>query len=89
MLHPSVSLADDPLANTDWAPLAAGSLDGLGARAADRYGYPQYTSRRRAPEDPCPARSAWRRAQLGLESRVQLASWVAGHDLGPATPAHG
>ena len=26
-------------------------------------------------------------AKLGLESRVQLASWVAGHDLGPAAPA--
>ena len=25
--------------------------------------------------------------KLGLDSRVQLASWVAGHDLGPATPA--
>src|SRR5215471_6734027 len=28
-------------------------------------------------------------AKLGLESRVQLASWVAGHDLDPRTPAHG
>jgi len=26
-------------------------------------------------------------AKLGLDSRVQLASWVAGHDLGPPTPA--
>jgi len=26
-------------------------------------------------------------AKLGLESRVQLASWVAGHDLGPAASA--
>jgi DNA-binding SARP family transcriptional activator/DNA-binding CsgD family transcriptional regulator/tetratricopeptide (TPR) repeat protein len=26
-------------------------------------------------------------AKLGLESRVQLASWVAGHDLGPSAPA--
>lgn len=26
-------------------------------------------------------------AKLGLESRVQLASWVAGHDLDPPTPA--
>jgi DNA-binding SARP family transcriptional activator/DNA-binding CsgD family transcriptional regulator len=26
-------------------------------------------------------------AKLGLESRVQLASWVAGHDAGPPTPA--
>jgi DNA-binding NarL/FixJ family response regulator len=25
--------------------------------------------------------------KLGLDSRVQLASWVAGHDLGPATQA--
>jgi DNA-binding SARP family transcriptional activator/DNA-binding CsgD family transcriptional regulator len=28
-------------------------------------------------------------AKLGLESRVQLASWVAGHDLEPPTPARG
>jgi DNA-binding SARP family transcriptional activator/DNA-binding CsgD family transcriptional regulator len=28
-------------------------------------------------------------AKLGLESRVQLASWVAGHDLDPPTPARG
>ena len=28
-------------------------------------------------------------AKLGLESRVQLASWVAGHDLGPAARARG
>ena len=26
-------------------------------------------------------------AKLGLESRVELASWVAGHDLGPGAPA--
>jgi DNA-binding CsgD family transcriptional regulator len=26
-------------------------------------------------------------AKLGLESRVQLASWVAGHDTGPPAPA--
>lgn len=26
-------------------------------------------------------------AKLGLESRVQLASWAAGHDPGPASPA--
>jgi DNA-binding CsgD family transcriptional regulator len=28
-------------------------------------------------------------AKLGLESRVQLASWAAGHDLGPPAPARG
>ncbi|MBO0814682.1 MAG: response regulator transcription factor [Actinobacteria bacterium] len=28
-------------------------------------------------------------AKLGLESRVQLASWAAGHDPGPAAPARG
>jgi DNA-binding CsgD family transcriptional regulator len=28
-------------------------------------------------------------AKLGLESRVQLASWVAGHDLEPPAPARG
>jgi len=28
-------------------------------------------------------------AKLGLESRVQLASWVAGQDLGPAAPSRG
>jgi DNA-binding SARP family transcriptional activator/DNA-binding CsgD family transcriptional regulator len=28
-------------------------------------------------------------AKLGLDSRVQLASWVAGHDLGPPAPARG
>jgi len=28
-------------------------------------------------------------AKLGLESRVELASWVAGHDPGPPTPARG
>jgi len=28
-------------------------------------------------------------AKLGLESRVRLASWVAGHDLDPPTPARG
>ncbi|HKR69259.1 MAG TPA: LuxR C-terminal-related transcriptional regulator, partial [Streptosporangiaceae bacterium] len=28
-------------------------------------------------------------AKLGLESRVQLASWVAGHNAGPAAPARG
>jgi len=27
-------------------------------------------------------------AKLGLDSRVQLASWAAGHDLGPPGPAH-
>ena len=27
--------------------------------------------------------------KLGLDSRVQLASWVAAHDLGPAASAHG
>jgi DNA-binding CsgD family transcriptional regulator len=27
--------------------------------------------------------------KLGLDSRVQLASWVAGHDVGPAAPARG
>jgi DNA-binding CsgD family transcriptional regulator/tetratricopeptide (TPR) repeat protein len=27
-------------------------------------------------------------AKLGLDSRVQLASWVAGHDAGPPKPAH-
>ena len=26
-------------------------------------------------------------AKLGLDSRVQLASWVAGRDLGPSAPA--
>src|SRR5215472_16424768 len=26
-------------------------------------------------------------AKLGLDSRVQLASWVAGHDSGPPVPA--
>jgi non-specific serine/threonine protein kinase len=26
-------------------------------------------------------------AKLGLDSRTQLARWIAGHDLGPATPA--
>ena len=26
-------------------------------------------------------------AKLGLDSRTQLARWVAGHDLGPAAPA--
>jgi DNA-binding SARP family transcriptional activator/DNA-binding CsgD family transcriptional regulator/tetratricopeptide (TPR) repeat protein len=28
-------------------------------------------------------------AKLGLESRVQLASWAAGHNAGPPTPARG
>jgi DNA-binding NarL/FixJ family response regulator len=28
-------------------------------------------------------------AKLGLESRVQLASWVAGHDPGPPAPVRG
>jgi DNA-binding CsgD family transcriptional regulator len=28
-------------------------------------------------------------AKLGLDSRVQLASWVAGHDVGPPAPARG
>jgi DNA-binding SARP family transcriptional activator/DNA-binding CsgD family transcriptional regulator len=28
-------------------------------------------------------------AKLGLDSRVQLASWVAGHDLSPPAPARG
>ena len=28
-------------------------------------------------------------AKLGLDSRTQLARWVAGHDLGPAAPSRG
>jgi len=35
VLHASMSLADDPLEDTDWAPPAAFSPDELGARAAD------------------------------------------------------
>jgi len=35
VLHASMSLADDPLEDTDWAPPAAASPDELGARAAD------------------------------------------------------
>ncbi|MGN6167907.1 MAG: LuxR C-terminal-related transcriptional regulator [Solirubrobacteraceae bacterium] len=27
-------------------------------------------------------------SKLGLESRVQLANWVAEHDAGPRTPAN-
>jgi DNA-binding NarL/FixJ family response regulator len=26
--------------------------------------------------------------KLGLDSRVQLASWIGGHDPGPRAPAH-
>jgi AcrR family transcriptional regulator len=35
VLHATMSLADDPLADTDWAPPAATSPGELGARAAD------------------------------------------------------
>lgn len=34
VLHATMSLADDPLGDTDWAPPATGSPDELGARAA-------------------------------------------------------
>jgi hypothetical protein len=35
VLHASMSLADDPLTDIDWAPSAEASPDQLGARAAD------------------------------------------------------
>ncbi len=35
VLHATMSLADDPLSDTDWAPLAVSSPGNLGARAAD------------------------------------------------------
>ena len=35
VLHATMSLADDPLTDTDWAPPAAASASELGARAAD------------------------------------------------------
>jgi DNA-binding NarL/FixJ family response regulator len=85
-----------PAARPAWAVTAAGGAFELSARelevarlVADGLSNPAIASALFISVPTVKTHVSHILAKLGLESRVQLASWVAGRNAGPAAPARG